>query len=79
MRQHGIEKIVKGYRNGTDLEYERVQAKWNLENGGFETELWECTRGMEGISSTEARARLDSGEGLSEILPESVINYILGH
>ena len=27
MNEHGIDKIVKGYRNETDLEYEKVQAE----------------------------------------------------
>ena len=55
MREHGIEKIIKGIRNDADLEYEKAQAEWNLKNGGFETELIKCDSEFEGISSTEAR------------------------
>ena len=76
MRDHGIERIVKGYRNGTDLEYEKKQAEYNLRFGGYETELKKCRDGYEGISSTEVRRRLDSGESVSEFLPESVAEYI---
>ncbi len=76
MREHGIEKIIKGYRNDTDLEYERVQAKYNFEHGGYETLLWKCEEKYSRISSTEARRRLKSGENVEDILPKSVISYI---
>ena len=76
MREHDIERIVKGYRNDTDLEYERRQAEYNLHFGGYETELKKCREGYEGISSTEVRRRLLSGESVAEFLPESVAKYI---
>ena len=76
MREHGIEKIVKGYRNQTDVEYERRQAEYNLTHGGYETELLECSDGFADVSSTEARRRILAGEDLSDILPKEVIEYI---
>ena len=76
MREHGIEKIVKGYRNQTDVEYERRQAEYNLTHGGYETELLKCSDGLADISSTEARRRILAGEDLSDILPKEVIEYI---
>lgn len=79
MREHGIEKIIKGYRNEEDLEYEIRQAKWNLEFGGFETELWEAEDSMRGISSTLAREMIKSGQDLSSVLPEKVISFIEKH
>ena len=78
MREHDIEKIVKGYRNDVDLEYERRQAEYNFKFGGYETELKKCREGYEGISSTEVRKRLASGESVSDVLPESVAEYIKG-
>ncbi len=78
MRDHGIEKIVKGYRNGADLEYEKKQAEWNLANG-YETELWLCDEAYANISSTEARRRISEGGSLSGILPEKVIEFLSGH
>ena len=79
MREHGIDVIVKGYRNDTDLAYERVQAEYNLKEGGFKTELWRSDEKFENISSTLARSALaDKGE-LSEILPEKVIAFINNH
>ena len=79
MREHGIEKIIKGYRNDTDLEYEKRQAEWNLKNGGYETELWQAEDSMKGVSSTLAREMIKNGEDLSEILPEKVISFIEKH
>ena len=79
MREHGIEKIIKGYRNDADLEYERRQAAWNLEFGGFETELWQADASLRTISSTEARKLIKSGGDLSGILPENVISFIEKH
>ena len=76
MREHGIEKIIKGYRNDEDLEYEKRQADWNLKNGGFETELWQADEEKREISSTLAREMIKSGENLSQILPEKVISFI---
>lgn len=79
MHEHGIERIVKGYRNTADLEYERVQAEYNLQHGGFETELILASPEYESISSTLARERIKSGGSLSGILPENVISFINKH
>ena len=76
MREHGIEKIVKGYRNQVDYDYELLQAEWNKAHGGYETELWHCDAEYEGVSSTAAREKLRSGEPLRGILPEKVIEYV---
>ena len=79
MREHEIDKIIKGYRNDTDLEYEKRQAEWNFSNGGFETELWEAEDTMRGISSTLAREMIKNGRDLSNVLPEKVISFIEKH
>ena len=76
MREHGIEKIVKGYRNSVDLEYEKKQAEYNFKHGGFETELIECAEDFRFVSSTEVRRRLDSSEALGGILPPAVEAYV---
>ena len=76
MRDHGIEKIVKGYRDENDFSYEREQAEYNLRFGGYETELKKCRDGFESISSTEVRRRLRAGESVDDVLPESVAKYI---
>ena len=79
MREHDIDLIVKGYRNDTDLEYEKRQAEWNLKHGGYETELWEASDNLTAISSTAAREAIKNEKELSGILPESVIDFIKAH
>lgn len=76
MRDGGIEKIIKGYRNDADLEYEKIQADYNLKAGGYQTELWLAEGKYKNISSTEARRLILSGGDLSELLPDSVIEYV---
>ena len=77
MREHGIEKIVKGYRSEADLAYERPQAQYNMHHGGYETEFMRSAPEHEHISSTLARERLLSGESLDGILSPRVCEYIL--
>lgn len=79
MRERGISKIIKGYRNGADLEYEKVQAEYNLREGGFETELWLADEKFTNLSSTLARDAIAKGEDTSEILPEKVIAFLNNH
>ena len=79
MRENGIEKIVKGYRNDTDLEYEMRQAKFNFEKGGYETELLRCEESFASISSTRARRLIEEDGDLSDILPKKVIAFIRNH
>lgn len=76
MREHGIEKIVKGYRNEEDLRWERIQADYNFQNGGYETELTECLPEHREISSTLVRMRLDAGECVADLLPPAVLRYL---
>ncbi len=76
MREHEIEKIVKGYRNEEDLIWEREQAEYNKLHGGYDTEFWLCRDGMRNISSTAVRERLDRGEGADDLLPPDVSEYI---
>lgn len=76
MRDHGIDRIVKGYRNEGDLAWEREQAEYNQRYGGYETELIQCDAQYVHISSTLVRERLKNGFDVSDLLPPSVENYI---
>ena len=76
MREHGIDRIIKGYRTEADLPWEREQAEWNMKHGGYETELWKCREGLECVSSTAVRERLDDGEIPEVLLPSAVAEYI---
>ena len=75
MTDHEISKIIKGYRTDEDLVWEREQADWNWEHGRYETELWKCADGLEGVSSTVAREAIKNGKSL-DMLPEKVAEYI---
>ena len=75
MTDHEIEKIIKGYRTEADLAWEREQAEWNYTHGRYETELWKCAEGLEGVSSTAAREAIMENETL-DMLPEKVAEYI---
>ena len=76
MREHRIEKILKGYRNETDLSYEKAQAEWNFSHGGVTTELIPCEDAYRAVSSTLARRLLTEGGDLSGVLPEKVIAFL---
>ena len=77
MREHGIDLILKGYRNDKDLEYEKAQAKWNLENGGYETRLVKSDGDIALISSSEVRRLLKSSPAEAEkLLTKEVYDYI---
>ena len=76
MREHNIEKIVKGYRNEEDLIWENEQAEYNLKHGGYETQLIMCDEKYKHISSTLVREKIKSGENLSGLLPRSVIDFL---
>ena len=76
MREHEIEKIIKGYRTDRDLPWEREQAEWNKKHGGYETELWKCRKDLENVSSTMVRDALSDGKEIGELVPTCVAEYI---
>ena len=76
MREHGIDLIVKGYRDEKDLEYEKRMAEWNLKMGGYETRLIRSEKEFENISSTLAREKIKNGDELLGILPKNVAQFI---
>ena len=76
MKEHCIDKIIKGYRNDTDLAYEKVQSDYNFSHGGYPTELYKSNFELSSVSSTLARKSIERGEDLSAILPEAVIKYL---
>lgn len=74
-KEHGVSLLIKGYRNETDLAYEKVQADWNLKHGGIETLLLPAREGNEHISSTSAREALHTDD-LKPLLYEKVFDFI---
>ena len=76
MREHEIDKIVKGYRNDRDLEWEKIQAEYNEKHGGYETEFILCSPEYSHVSSTLVRERLANGESIDGLVPPAVRDYI---
>lgn len=76
MREHGIDKIVKGIRNDGDRLYEAPQAEYNKLHGGYDTELLQSRPDLADISSTRVREALLSGEEITTLVGEKVANYI---
>jgi len=76
MREHNIDKIVKGYRSEKDLPWEIEQAEYNKKFGGYDTLLWKCDEGFENISSTAVREEIEKSGEWEKFLPENVANYI---
>ncbi len=74
-KKNGISLLIKGYRNETDLAYEKEQAAWNLSNGGVGTKLLPAEEGTEHISSTAAKEALRTGEG-EALLCDTVLDFI---
>ena len=76
MREHEITRIVKGYRNENDLEWENFQAEYNKKHGGYDTELIKCDSEYDHVSSTLVRDKLSRGEDVSDLLPPAVLEYV---
>jgi pantetheine-phosphate adenylyltransferase len=76
MRDHGIQKIVKGVRNEADRQYEDVQAEWNLTHGGYPTEYLEASPTLQEVSSTAVRERLASSAPLDGLVPKKVQEFL---
>ena len=76
MREHEIDRIVKGYRNDADLEYERLQAEYNKHHGGYDTTFLLTSPEYKDVSSTRVRELLLSGEDASGLLHPRVLDYI---
>ena len=73
----GATGIVKGYRNETDLTYERQMADFNLaHNPNAPTVLIQSPKSLEAISSTAVRTRLCHGLPLEGYLPDAAIDVI---
>ena len=69
--------IVKGYRNETDLAYERKMAEYNqAKYPAAETVLLPSDSSLVDISSTAVRAKILERGDLSRYLPAAVIDEI---
>ena len=69
--------IVKGYRNATDLEYERKMAEFNRRYApNTETVLIKSDIKLSCVSSTLVRNKLKNKDDISALLPNEAIDEI---
>ena len=68
--------LVKGARNGTDFEYEKVQADYNKLHFGMETLLLVSDTKLDGLSSTLVRKKIAEGEDVRALLPAGVAEIL---
>lgn len=74
----GADVVCKGYRDETDLAYERVQDEWNrAHNPRFRTELIAATGAYAAVSSTLVRGKLANGEPIDDLVCAAAIPLIL--
>ena len=73
----GADVIVKGIRNEADYQYEQQHALWNrAHNERAETMYLPADAAFAHVSSTLVRARLASGQGIDELVPPAVAEWI---
>lgn len=76
-RELNASSIVKGYRNDTDLEYERAMAEYNSARYPMaQTVLLKANAELTQVSSTFVREKIIKGEPLDGLLPENAISEI---
>lgn len=72
-RDKGICALVKGVRNAQDFEYELLQARFNEEKWpAAQTVLLPAAQGLEGLSSSEVKMRVQSGKDIGALVPDIV-------
>ncbi|MBQ7352875.1 MAG: pantetheine-phosphate adenylyltransferase [Clostridia bacterium] len=77
MHEHKITKIVRGYRNSKDLDYEKeLSQKMTQCDKNFETILLKCDEKFSEISSTSARKAIIDKDDLTNYLHIDAIQYI---
>ena len=76
-RDLGANAIVKGYRNETDLEYEKKLAEFNSAHYPDEpTVLLKADAELIDLSSTAVRELINRGDALNHFLPDKAIEEI---
>ena len=76
-RELGVCAIVKGYRNETDLKYEKEMAKFNEEkNPDCKTVFVKADEEFLTVSSTLVREHIIQGKPINQLVPEGAIEEI---
>lgn len=72
-KENGIEYIYRGYRNDSDLAYEKEMAEWNETHGNVKTILVEA---KDSISSSEVKRKYNEGISVDDDMHEDAIRYL---
>lgn len=75
-RREGIDLLVRAVRDERDLTYEMQMADYNRTHGGIETLFFAASPALSGISSSEVRRRIASGESADGLLPPEICEEI---
>lgn len=75
-RENAIGKIVKGYRNDRDLQYEKEMAAYNLAHSGVKTELLPTAPEYAAVSSTAVREALAAGREIASFVPPEIVEAV---
>ncbi len=75
-RAHGINVILRGFRDSRDFEYESLMSKYNFENGAVKTLLIPAKEENGFVSSSKVRIALEENKDLSAYLPKKIINKV---
>lgn len=74
-KRNGIRHIIRGYRNGVDLDYENRMAEFNLKNGGIETIILPAKDGN--VSSSLVKAAIKEEKNIGEFVSPAVADEIM--
>lgn len=77
-REHGANAIVKGLRNGTDLEYEQPMAAMNRHLTGIETVFLPADARYVHLSSSLIKEVHGLGGDVSDFVPTAVVQRWAG-
>ena len=75
-KEYGIDAIVRGVRNASDLEYEKTIAAYNNDLSGIETVFLLTDPVLEHYSSSGVRELIRYGRDITDYVPEIVSQYI---
>ena len=70
-----VDYLVRGLRTESDFTYELEMAEFNMQEGGIDT-ICLMTNGLQYVSSTDVRMRLESGEDLQGLVPDKCLALV---
>lgn len=78
MKERGIKTTIRGIRNSTDIEYEKIMDTNNKKMyPEINTVLIDCSFRTKKISSTLVRDKLKRGESIMDLVPNATLPIII--